>query len=507
MDIVTAQEMYERDQTALEVAGLEGKWLMENAGRAVTYDLLAHIHKEHRIVVLIGAGNNGGDGFVIARTLLNLGYDVEAWQVVPDAKITGDAEAHKRIFQASGHPYRRLKSLEDLNTSLCRADVCIDAMLGIGVKGRLREPYADIVRLCNEKAVMRLAVDLPTGVPADEGEKDFEAFEAHYTSIIEAPKLSLFLQHAQPFYGKWSVVEIGLPVKQLPDHRRRLWEIADVKKTLTNRDAYSHKGSHGKGLVIGGSRQMPGSVAMTARAALRSGAGLIAISTDPGAISSISPFIQEATFVEGGGQVPDVSGYDGVAVGMGMGRESLRGEWIERLVCESKTPLLIDADGLYLLKNSLDALKQREIPTVLTPHPGEFAHLTGLSIGEILQSPFSHSKDFAERYGVYLVLKGPSTIITGPDGEQRVDVSGNSGLAKGGSGDVLSGILLSMMMQTDCLMDALSNGCVLHGFTADLLVQDGHSKVDLLASDVIEGLSRTFRTLSSSSISLRSLCP
>ena len=499
LDIVTAQEMYERDRVAMEAAGLEGKLLMENAGRAVTHDLLRYILPEHKIVVLIGAGNNGGDGFVIARTLLNLGYDVEAWQVVPDTKISGDAEAHKRIFQASGHPYKRMNRSEDLNTSLRQADVCIDAMLGIGAKGRLREPFADIVRLCNEQSVLRLAVDVPTGVPADEGVDDFDAFKAHYTSIIEAPKQSVFLQHTQPFYGKWSVVEIGLPVKCLPSHRRQLWEVSDLQKVMPKRDAHSHKGSHGKGLILGGSCYMPGSVAMTARAALRSGAGLIAIATDRQAIPSISPFIQEATFVEyeEGGLAPDLSGYDGVAVGMGIGREATHGEMIGQLVRDNETPLLIDADGLYLLKDSLEELKKRTARTVLTPHPGEFAHLTGKSIKEILLSPFSSSQEFAEHYGVHLILKGPSTVITAPDGEQRVDHSGNDGLAKGGSGDVLSGILLSMMMQTEDLMDALSNGCVLHGYTADLLVQDGHSKVDLLATDVIEGLSRTFRTISS----------
>ena len=502
LDIVTAQEMYERDRVAMEAAGLEGKMLMENAGRAVTYDLLRHILPEHKIVVFIGAGNNGGDGFVIARTLLNLGYDVEAWQVVPDAKITGVAEAHKRIFQASGHPYRQWRSSEDLNTTLRHADVCIDAMLGIGVKGRLRDPFAEIVRFCNEQSVLRLAVDLPTGVPADEGVEEFDAFRAHYTSVIEAPKLSAFLQHTRPFYGEWSVVEIGLPVKRIPDCRRRLWELRDVKKTLPEREMHSHKGSHGKGLIIGGSSVMPGSVAMTARAALRSGSGLVAIATDEKAIPSISPFVQEVTFVKNGenGEAPDLAGYDGVAFGMGIGRGEEQRKMLGRLICHDESPLLVDADGLHLLKDSLEELKKRTTATVLTPHPGEFAHLIGRSIKEVLLSPFSYSREFAGRYGIYLVLKGPSTIITSPDGEQRVDQTGNSGLAKGGSGDVLAGILLSMMMQSDDMLDALSNGCVIHGHTADNLVQNGQSKVDLLASDVIEGLSRTFRTLSSSSI-------
>ncbi|WP_281976218.1 NAD(P)H-hydrate dehydratase [Halobacillus litoralis] len=498
MDIVTAQEMYERDRVTVEAVGLEGKMLMENAGRAVTQDMLRHISPQHKIVILIGAGNNGGDGFVIARTLMNLNYDVEAWQVVPDGKITGDAKAHKEIFLASGHPLKMYShSSEDLESSLCHADVCIDAMLGIGADGRLREPLAEIVYLCNEQAILRLAVDVPTGVPADEGVEKFDAFHAHFTTIIEAPKLSAFLQHAKPFYGEWSVVEIGLPKQKLPNCSRRLWGVQDVKRTLPERDAHSHKGTHGKGLFVGGSLFMPGSVAMSARAALRSGAGLVAIATDEQAIPSISPYVQEATFVELKEEGQAVSGYDAVAVGMGLGRRPYCGKVVKQLMQEVDGPLLIDADGLHLLKDSLDELERRSAPTVLTPHPGEFAHLTGLTVPEVLQSPFAYSREFAERYGAYIVLKGPSTIITAPDGEQRVDRSGNAGLAKGGSGDVLSGILLSMIMQSNGLMDALSNGCVLHGYTAELLVEAGHSKVDLLASDVIEGLSRTFRTLSS----------
>ncbi|MYL31655.1 NAD(P)H-hydrate dehydratase [Halobacillus halophilus] len=495
MDIVTAQEMYERDQAAAE-AGLAGPMLMENAGRAAACDLVRHIQKSDRIIVWIGAGSNGGDGFVIARTLLNLGYTVEAVQVVPDDKIKGDAAVHKQIFQASGHTVKKWTDVEDAEEYLRRADVSIDAMLGIGVRGDLREPYNQIVRYCNEAPLLRLAVDLPTGVPADEGVEEFTAYKADYTSVIEAPKLSAFLQHTQPWYGQWSVVEIGIPPKTAPCVNRRLWTVDDVKQTLPSRDDHSHKGSHGRGLVIGGSVLMPGSAAMTSRAALRSGAGLVAIATEEGAVPSISPYVQEATFVQR--DTLDLSAYDGVAAGMGIGRGEASQELIRHAVTHTDVPLLIDADGLYVLKDFLGELEKRTAPTILTPHPGEFAHLTGLSIKEVLLSPFSLAEAFARRYGVYLVLKGPSTIITAPDGEQRVDVTGNAGLAKGGSGDALAGILLSMLMQSTSTLDGLSSGCVLHGYTADQLVQQGHSKVDLLATDVIEGLSHTFRTLSSS---------
>ncbi|KHE66901.1 NAD(P)H-hydrate epimerase, partial [Halobacillus sp. BBL2006] len=372
MDIVTAQEMYEWDRTAMEVAGIEGKMLMESAGRAVADDMVRHICKQDKVVVLIGSGNNGGDGFVIARTLLNRGYDVETWQVVSEEKISGDAKAHKEIFLNSGFSLHEYSSLGKLMPSLRQADVVIDAMLGIGVKGRLRNPIAEIVEAANDQSAFRMAVDLPSGVPADEGIVDFDAFHADYTTIIAAPKLSAFLQHTKPYYGNYHVVEIGLPARKLPPVKRGLWRKEDVRRTLPVRGNSSHKGSHGKGVMVGGSFLMPGSIAMAARAALRSGTGLLTIATVERAIPSISPYLQEATFaameeedgVLTGQAVDSLSGYDGVAVGMGMGRREGTKQLLEAIVQEVEAPLLIDADGLYHLKECLNEVKQRRAPTV-----------------------------------------------------------------------------------------------------------------------------------------------
>lgn len=504
LDIVTAQEMYEWDRVAIEEAGVEGTMLMESAGRAVAEDMSRHIDRHDRVVVLIGSGNNGGDGFVIAKTLLNRGYDIETWQVVADEKITGDAAAHKGIFLASGFELQTFSQLDDLTVPLERADVIIDAMLGIGVSGGLRTPILEIVELANKQEAKRLSVDIPSGVPAGETTAEFAAFRADYTTIVAAPKVSAFLQQTRPFYGDWEVVEIGLPVAKLPSPGRMVWGKEDVRRTLPQREADAHKGSHGKGLMVGGSVLMPGSIAMSAKASLRSGAGLVAIATVEKAIASIAPYVQEATFVglndEGGfasGQMPDsLASYDGIAVGMGLGRKQETQALLRQILVSSESPLLIDADGLYLLKDIVEILKKRDSPTVLTPHPGEFAHLLGVSIADVLHHPFSFSREFASTYGVYLVLKGPDTIITAPDGEQRVDSSGNAGLAKGGSGDVLSGVLLTEMMQTESLLDAISNGCVLHGSTAEQLTKHDHTMTDLLATDVIEGLTQTFRAFS-----------
>ncbi|MFD2923211.1 NAD(P)H-hydrate dehydratase [Halobacillus naozhouensis] len=504
MDVVTAQEMYEWDQVAIESSGLEGKLLMENAGRAVCFDLEKKLSKHQKIVILIGGGNNGGDGFVIARTLLNLGYSIEAWQVVPDSKVEGGSHFHKRLLENSGFPLYHLEQITEIRESLVGADVIIDAMLGIGMKGRLRGLIRQVVALSNEQEAFRIAVDLPSGVPADEGIDVDQAFEADYTCIIAAVKISALVENTRVYYGEWNVVEIGLPVKKLPSSTRKVWQWEDAKRAFPKRRANSHKGSHGKGLIVGGAANMPGSIAMSARATLRSGAGLLTVAAPGSAIQNVAPYVQEATFLplqEDSGVVngqidTDVSNYDGVALGMGMGRRLKSHKLVEDLVCKVESPLLIDADGLYQLKDILHLVKERTNPTVLTPHPGEFAHLVDQSISTIVNAPFYYSRKFSETYGVYTVLKGPVTIITAPDGRQYVDLTGNAGLAKGGSGDVLSGILLAMMLQSNSIMDALNIGCMVHGLTAEMLTESEHSMVDLLATDLIEGLSQTFRTFS-----------
>ncbi|WP_028785204.1 bifunctional ADP-dependent NAD(P)H-hydrate dehydratase/NAD(P)H-hydrate epimerase [Thalassobacillus devorans] len=502
MYIVTAKEMYDWDRKSIEEAGMDGKLLMENAGRAVAGQVEKQVRSGQHMIVLIGAGNNGGDGFVIARTLLNKGYAVKAWQLVPDEKIRGDALAHKQLYLGAGYELNHFTGVNELFRELDQADVIIDAMLGIGVEGKLKSPFDQVVAYVNQTQAFKIAVDIPTGLPADEGVTDFDGLQADFTCIIAAPKMSLFLQHTAPYYGEWEVVEIGLPPLKLNKPSQSLWESHKAIASLPKRSPFSHKGTHGKGLLIGGSCLMPGSIALSARAALRSGAGLAAVATPGSAWPSVSSHIPEATAIsakEADGMLAerldmDFSGYDGIALGMGMGRSEASGEIVRQVIEEADVPVLIDADGLYHLRAMLEVLKNRNQPAILTPHPGEMAGLLGITVPELLARPFEKSRRFACIHGVYLVLKGPATIITTPDGTQVVETSGNAGLAKGGSGDVLSGILLALIMQSESISEALCNGCFLHGKTAELLTAEEHSQSDLLATDLIEGLSQSFRT-------------
>lgn len=503
MYIVTAEEMYDIDRYTMEQVGFDDRLLMENAGRAVCARVKSSITKADHISVFAGAGNNGGDGFVIARTLLTKGYHVTVVQVVSNEKVSGAALYHKNLFCKCSGSILVTRKPSDVREVVQQSDIVIDAILGIGTKGKLREPLNKVVATINDAAPYIISVDIPSGLPADEGEVDFETVQANHTIVIGLPKMSAFLQHTAPYYGKWEAVSIGLPLAALKPHKtRKVWSGEHFQSTMPRRMSGSHKGNHGKGLVVGGSAEFPGSIVMTAKAALKAGAGLITAATTEKVKQVIASHCPETTYLtlsETNGSLNGNHGilfenYDAVVLGMGLGRkqvtETLVTDTMEKAMCT----LILDADGLYHIKSKHHLLQKRTHPTVITPHPGEMGMLLDVSVKRLLEKPFFYSKMFAEKYQIYVVLKGEYTIITSPDGKQAVNVVGNPGLAKGGTGDVLSGIILSMVMQRDNqdLFAALCNACFVHGKAADILVAETHSVYDLMASDVIEGIKKVY---------------
>ncbi|WP_458415006.1 NAD(P)H-hydrate dehydratase [Schinkia sp. CFF1] len=501
MQVVTANEMYEIDRFTMGEIGLPGVLLMENAGHAFVQKALDYLDKGQRIAILIGTGNNGGDGFVIARILKSLGFDADALLVVEEEKVKGDALFHFEAFRNSGY---EIISLRDLGC-LQGFDVIIDAMLGIGIKGEVKSPYREIIMACNELDNLKISVDIPSGVPAD-GTHSFElAFKAGLTITLQHPKLSAFTYPARDFYGQLEIVPIGIPPKAsraVLKQVRMCWTDKEVRETMPHRSPSSHKGTHGKGLVIGGSRDMTGAPVMTTRATLRAGGGLTTLAIPACLHSIVASQIVEAMFSpwrsENGhfiGELgTDVSRFDAVAFGPGVGRENGGEKILSTLLDNVKAPLIVDADGLFYLAKLKEKLKKRPYPTIITPHTGEFARLTGYSHTEIEKNRFGLSREFAVEYGVYLVLKGPYSIVTTPTGMQFVNTSGNAALAKGGTGDVLTGIILAFVMNHTCLQEAISNAVYVHGKAADVLVNQKHTMWDTLATDVIEALPSVFRT-------------
>lgn len=500
--------MRQIDRYAIEEIGLKEELLMENAGQAFVNCILPLLEKKTaRIAVLIGVGNNGGDGFVISRCLLEKGYQVDVWLVPPLNKLKGAARYHLEVFLKCGYRFLSYEATtcDDFWDHLMRNTHVIDALLGTGMQGPLRSPYKEIIENVNQLDCTIISVDLPSGLPA-EGDSEIScAIKADHTVTLQCPKLGAFTYPSREHYGELFTVDIGIPrlaIDQVStDHF--LWTEANVMKTLPVRKPSSHKGSHGKALIIAGSKTMTGAPILTTKACFRLGAGLVTLATPDIAQETIASQVIEAIFhlcPSKNGEIDHLdltdefldNNYDAIAVGPGIGRSN-KGLFLESLLKSYDKSLIIDADGLYYLKNHLMTLSKRKGVTILTPHLGEFAYLTGQSIGKIEKHRFRLSQQFATQYGVHLVLKGPYTIVTTPSGQQFINTSGNSALAKGGSGDVLTGMVLALVMQQKDVQSAISNAVFLHGKAADYLTSHGYSPLSIVASDLVEAMPQVLK--------------
>lgn len=487
--IVSREEMQTIDQYAIENIGLTGLVLMENAGRAFLEHLKPFLAEGERIGVVIGKGNNGGDGFVTARQLLDQPYETDVWVVVNKEDITGDAAFHMDVYLRSGGSIKYVhEQPEVFKEKVKEYTMIIDALLGTGFRGTPKKRYQEAIHTINKADAKVIAVDLPSGVPANGGHFEHEAIKADYTFTLQCPKMGMYTQPGAIHFGQTKIIDIGIPQAAVNQANitKQLWTKKDFISTLPKRTPFSHKGSFGKGLLIAGSENMPGACALSAKAALTSGIGLLSLYVPKSIKPIIASHVPEAMYVSG--EDIDWNAYDGMAIGPGIGRTGPAEAQLRDILAKTDKPLLIDADGLYHLKHYLPMLKNKQSPVILTPHPGEMAGLTGLSIKEIENSRFEIAHQFAKEYNVYLVLKGKYTIVASPEGEQAVNPTGNPALAKGGTGDVLSGMILAFMLQHKNLFPAICNAVYLHGAVSDQLILKGHSQMDVLASDIINGI-------------------
>jgi NAD(P)H-hydrate epimerase len=490
MKVLTSEEMRQVDMLAFNAYHMPGEVLMENAGRAIVEALIHELTNEDRIVVVVGPGNNGGDGFVVARELKNRGYDVMVIQTVTNNNIHGEALVHLNVMQRFG--VEIVYDFPEAVRYLQEATIVIDALFGTGYKGPMREPMQGYVTLMNQVDAPIYSIDVPSGV-SEAIDSMSSVVKASKTITIEAPKVTAYIEETAGYYGELVTVSIGLPTRELANIRRTIWQPEHVKRTLMKRERFGHKGTYGHVLLVGGCEAMPGAIQLSARGALKSGTGLVTVMTD----RAVRPFLQlphEVMYRSHDELTPQLlSNYQAVAVGMGFGLTDEKRALFDQIL-KTEVPLLIDADGLTLLARDIRQLKERQELTVLTPHPKEFARLTGRSVDEIKNDPFTVTKAFAKEYGVYLVLKGHYTIITSPAGEQVINTTGNSALSKGGSGDILSGIASVRMMQDESIFAGVCNAVYLHGYASDAAVKEDFTAFDVTPTDVVDRLSEAYRT-------------
>ncbi|MCP8968627.1 NAD(P)H-hydrate dehydratase [Ectobacillus ponti] len=478
MFIYKEADIRRADQQA-EQSGLSVQALMEQAGRSLYEAMVPHLTRQQRIGILCGSGNNGGDGIALARWLRQNGYEAEV--LLLGEPKTEAAASHLRYYEACGF------SAAAWNRE-ARYEVIVDAMLGIGARLPLRGRVLEAVQWANGQKALRFAVDVPSGVAADTGEAT-EAFQAHRTFCLHGYKPSAFLLPSSVYYGKAHALDIGLPQQGA----WRMWGEADVKRTLPARPFAVHKGIFGTGLLLGGSDDMPGSVLLAAMGAMRGGIGKLVIGTTRFAAGIAAGRLPEATYWLDGldkaaqGSLPD--GIRAAAIGPGLDDPEQVERALEHLLVRNM-PLVLDAGAL-----AKRGYPRRNAPVVLTPHPGEFSRMTGLSVKELQQNRMAAASRYAVEQGVMLVLKGAYTVIALPDGTGYINPTGNAALAKGGTGDTLTGLLLAFLCTHEDAAAAVANAVYVHGACADAWTS-AYAAEAMLASDLSGQLPLVLRELS-----------
>ncbi len=469
MNIYHGSEIKAIDLQA-EKNGLDTFTLMENAGRSIFEEVKHRISKQSRIIILAGKGNNGGDGIVLARYLKTNGYNADL--IFPlEESATEVSKRHLHYFLNCGY------QLAAMNGSY---DVIIDALLGVGTRLPLPEQLKHMIQWANHQEAYRIAIDLPTGVQSDYGEVE-EAFQSDLTLSLHGFKPSAFLEDSINYYGKKKVLSIGLPSSGI----WRTWSKEDVQATFLHRASHAHKGTFGTGLLIAGCDEMPGSAMLACLGAMRSGIGKLAVATSPFASSIIATRVPECTYVHNGlerlAQGMTLDGYKAVAIGPGLENEDLIEKALETL-WESCLPIILDA-GALKRRN----YPNRKAPIIVTPHPREFSKMTGRSVQDIQRNRLEMASDFSVNNQVITILKGRNTVIAFPDGELLINETGNVGLAKGGTGDTLTGMLLAFLSSYQNVKHAVANAVYFHGASADYYTKD-KAATSMLASDVSENL-------------------
>lgn len=490
MKLVTAKEMKALDVQAQNDYAMPGILLMDNAAQAVAeavHEALTALEGE-RVVIFCDGGNNGGDGLGAARWLQSYGVSVRAFVVgaALDA-VQGDAALELAMFTKAGGRVEALSTEDDwvlAELAASKADVLVDALLGTGFHGELE---GDVLRACellNKSEKYILAVDIPTGVNADNGAVCEQAVRADHTVTMALVKTGLLLYPGREYCGDIELADISMPVKLVEDYQSDKYRLTDeiVRELLPLRKANAHKGDAGRVVICAGSPGYTGAAALASDAAVKAGAGLVSLYTplssrDVLAIKltevMVHGLLERMPGILGGGAASDVASSadaaDVLAIGPGLGTSESTQEAVRTILQKITTPVVIDADALTALAGHTEILAAMQAQKVLTPHPGEMARLTGLEIAEIEADRINVAKKYAEEWQAIVVLKGAPTVIGCPNGTVYVNSTGNSSLATGGSGDVLTGIIAGLAAQEISLQEAAICGVYLHGLAAELM--------------------------------------
>ena len=517
--LASSARMQALDRYTIDELGIPGEVLMESAGRSLVDFVLDRGSRVldlpgAEVSVVCGPGNNGGDGFVAARHLLQLGIRARVLMLADGVEPAGDAGLNYERALRVGVRVERFPGPE---VSLPARGVIVDAIFGTGLSRSVKGVAAEAIEALNgfvdDPEVMVISVDLPSGLDADTGRALGRAVQADATLTIGTPKIGLALEPGRSLAGYVAVGRIGiadsLPGDENPGETPgvTVWSQTRARLALPGRGAAGHKGSFGHVLLLAGSEGMSGAAALAAKATLRSGAGLVTLGCPAGlqdvldaqcseAMTVALPAAADRSLGEGGLEAALVlaAERDVLAMGPGLGRGSETRALLEGLAARVEVPLLVDADGLNAFEGSPEAFAVRQEPTILTPHPGEAGRLMGCSAEEINLDRVGAARELAERSGAVVLLKGPGTVVAGPEGSAIINPTGGPNLATGGSGDVLTGLVAALLAQGVDAFEAAALGAYIHGLAGERIARRrGHS--GLMAGELAEEIPETMQAL------------
>ena len=494
------------DRRASEQFGIPSVVLMENAAFALTEALVTHFPEADTVAIFCGPGQNGGDGFALARHLENRRITPLVFVLGSPEKYKGDALTNLEICRRLGLPLYEIPDSDSLDQAMVRAseaDLVVDALFGTGLSRAAEGVFAEAIRAMLSIRLPVLAVDLPSGLRGDSADVVEPCMHADVTVTFAQPKIPHVFEPAASRCGEIIVADITIPEAAVEAEGVTLSLIRpeEVQAVFPPRELDTHKGTYGHTVIISGSAGKSGAAVLCARGAVRTGSGLVSVVTDPRTADVVdSTSIESMTFhcdMDTGSieRVVDfVTGKDAVLIGPGLPDEAESYEFIRELVSRIELPMVLDATAINAFQGQPETLRTGAASRVLTPHPGELSRLLGKSTGEIAGDRVGAARAAAERSGCVVLLKGHQSVVANPDGIVVVNPTGNPGMASGGMGDVLGGIVVALMARGFDGFEAARAGVYLHGMAGDL-VRDEKSDMGITAMDLAEKIPYAIRAL------------
>lgn len=517
MKVVSPSTMRLMDKTAIEEYKIPGVVLMENAGTKLAQAVqnmwnFRESKVSRKIAVFCGKGNNGGDGFVAARHLVNSGFETMVFIIADPDSITGDAAINLEIIKNMDVPIKIIQDashLDEVMPLLKESSLVVDAIFGTGLKGDVRGIAREVIQIINGLDVPVVSADIPSGICGSTGKVLGVAVKATKTVTFALPKIGLLLYPGAEYAGELITADIGMPTKLIEsvDAEAELLDASVVNRNFKPFPPDAHKGNFGRVFIIAGSVGMTGAAALSATAAVRSGAGLVTIGIPESLNDILEVKVTEAMTLPLP-ETPDRSislaalhkalsfarMCDVAVLGPGISTNDETREFVKRFIANCTVPLLLDADGLNTIAENPDILKDAKAPIVITPHPGEMARLLSISVSEVQADRIIAVKTAAEKFACTAVLKGARTLIAGSEGRLMINPTGNAGMATGGSGDVLSGMIGAFLARGMKACEAAAAGVYLHGLAGDLAAME-KGQTCLAAADIIDFLPKAFKMM------------